>query len=127
MPDTNGTGQAAGAPDADPGWILEAARLVRDRHARDVVLLDVRPISQIADYFLIATGTSDRQINAVADELKQLGKKHGNPPWRIAGRDTGEWVVMDFVDLVVHLFSDELRDYYDLELIWGAARRVDWQ
>ncbi len=127
MPDNKWTGLEAGAPGSDPAWILKVARLARDRHARDIVLLDIRPLSRIADYFLIATGTSDRQVNAIADELKQLGKKHGNPPWRIAGRDTGEWVVIDFVDLVVHLFSEELRDYYDLELIWGAARRVDWQ
>jgi len=110
-----------------PGWILDIARLIEGRHGRDIVLLDVRDISPVADYFLVATGTSSRQLVAIADELKQIGKKNGNPPWKIAGRDTGQWVVVDFVDIVVHLFSEELRNYYELEMVWGQADRVEWR
>jgi len=76
---------------------------------------------------LIATGTSSRQLVSIAEELKQAGTRDGNPPWRIAGCDSGEWVVLDFIDVVVHLFSEKLRDYYELEMIWGEASRIGWR
>lgn len=114
-------------PAPHPEWVLDVARLINDRHARDIILLDVRGMSPVSDYFLVATGTSNRQLVSIADELKQVCKKSGNSPWKIAGRETGEWVVVDFVDLVVHLFSEELRGYYELEMIWDKAKRVEWQ
>jgi ribosome-associated protein len=116
-----------GADKRPPQWIIDAARLIEDRNAQDILILDLRGISPVTDYFVIATGTSDRQLVAIAEELKQKGKASGNAPWKIAGLDTGDWIVIDFVDAVVHLFSEELRAYYDLELIWGEAPRVEWQ
>ena len=108
-------------------WALEIAQLISDRHGYDIVILQVGEISPITDYLLIATGTSDRQLVSVADELQRLGKKKGNKVWKVAGQDSGDWVVLDFVDVVVHLFSEDLRRYYDLELIWGEAPRVEWE
>ena len=116
------------APDGvEPGqWARQMAQLVHDRHCNNIVILNVGKISPVTDYMVIATGTSDRQLVSIADELKRLGKKQGNKVWKIAGQDTGNWVVLDFVDVVVHLFSEELRKYYDLELIWGDAPREEW-
>ncbi|NBB94120.1 MAG: ribosome silencing factor [Planctomycetes bacterium] len=101
------------------------ARLAGERNCEDIVVLDVRETSSVTGYFVIATGTSDRQIRAVCDEIQREAATIGEKVWRVAGRDAGDWVVMDFVDVVVHLFSRPLREYYDLELIWGEAPRVD--
>jgi ribosome-associated protein len=76
---------------------------------------------------VIATGTSDRQIRSVADEIADYGRQHGYPPWHMAGETSAQWLVLDFVDVVVHLFDDEHRHYYDLELLWGDATRVSWR
>lgn len=114
-------------PSPDPRkWAVEAARLAADRNAEDILVLDLRELSPVTDYFVIASGTSDRQMKSLADELEKTGKQCGQKVFRSAGRDTGEWIVMDFVDVVVHLFNESLRRYYDLELIWGEAPRVAW-
>ncbi len=104
---------------------IETARLAEDRNFEDIVILDLRETSAVTSYFVIATGTSDRQIRAVSEEIEREAKKAGDKVWRVAGRDAADWVVMDFVDVVVHLFTRPLRDYYDLELIWGEVPRVD--
>ncbi len=106
---------------------VAGARLAQERHCEDVVILDLRKISPVTDYFVICTGTSDRQIRAVGDELVEYGKSVDQRVWHVAGRDTADWIVLDFVDVVVHLFGKEQREYYDLELIWGAAPKVKWQ
>ena len=106
---------------------VDAARMAQETNCEDVLVLDLRGVSPITDYFVIATGTSDRQIRSVADDLVQYGKQIAQRVWHVAGADAGDWVVLDFVDVVVHLFNSELRSYYDLELIWGEAPRVDWQ
>ncbi len=106
---------------------IEAARIAHDDHGEDVLVLDLRGISPVTDYFVIATGTSGRQLTSVCDEGATYGKARGHRVWQVAGRDSGEWIVMDFVDVVVHLFEQSRRAYYDLELIWGEAPRVDWQ
>ena len=104
---------------------IEFAKHIQSRHGEEIVILDLREISPIADYFIIATGTSDRQIKSIADELVTLGKKSQNPCHHCAGQDAGDWIAMDFFDVVVHLFNAELRGLYDLELIWGEAPRVE--
>lgn len=105
---------------------VAAARLASDRNAEDVLVLDLRECSPVTNFFVIATGTSDRQLRAVADEIERLGKNIGQKVWKVAGRDSASWIVMDFVDVVVHLFNQELRSYYDLELIWGEVPQVEW-
>jgi len=106
---------------------VAAARIAHDDHCEEIVVLDLRGISPVTDYFVIASGTSDRQVRAVADEIARHGKSIGQKVWRVAGRDAGDWIVLDFVDVVVHLFDEAHRRYYDLELIWGEAPRVEWR
>ena len=106
---------------------VTAARIARDDNAEDIVVLDLRGISPITDYFVICTGTSDRQLRAIADDIAEAGKAAGQKVWHVAGAETATWIVMDFVDVVVHLFDLEHRAYYDLELIWGEVPRVDWR
>ncbi len=105
---------------------VAAARTARDDNCTDIVVLDLRGISPVADYFVIATGTSDRQMRSTADDIAEFGKSIGQKVWKTAGMNGGDWIVMDFVDVVVHIFDADHRDYYDLELIWGEGPRVDW-
>ncbi|MDP6634761.1 MAG: ribosome silencing factor [Phycisphaerae bacterium] len=105
---------------------IEAARLASDSHCEDVVILDLRGISPVTDYFVVATGTSSRQMRSVADDIALFGKSIGQPVWQKAGMDSSQWVLLDFVDLVVHLFDTQARGYYDLELMWGEAPHVEW-
>ena len=106
---------------------IEAARIAHDNQSQDVVVLDLRGISPVTDYFVICTATSGRQMRAVAGRIAEYGKSVGQPAWQTAGLDGGQWAVLDFVDVVVHAFDESRRRYYDLELIWGAAPRVRWK
>lgn len=117
----------AGTKEAARELAIQAARIAHDDHGEDVIILDLKGISPVTDYFVIATGTSGRQLRSVCDEIVDHGKGSGHRVWQVAGRDSGEWIVMDFVDVVVHLFEPSRRAYYDLELIWGEAPRVDWK
>ena len=108
-------------------FAVEAARLAADSRCREVIVLDLRGRSPVTDYYVIATGTSDRQLRAVADEIGRHGATQGNRPWRVAGMDAGAWILLDFVDVVVHLFGQDVRHYYDLEMLWGDAPRVGWE
>jgi len=103
------------------------ARIAHSRHSEDIVILDLRQISDITDYFVIFTGTSDRQMVSVADEIVQEAARFGQRPFNIAGRETARWILLDFVNVVVHIFDEFHRNYYDLELIWGDAPRVKWK
>jgi len=105
---------------------IGAARIAHDRHGTDVRVLDLRGISPVTDFFVVFAGTSDRQMRAVAEEIIDAAGG-AQRLYKAAGMDTGQWVLLDFVDVVVHIFDDEHRRYYDLELIWGDAPRVRWQ
>ena len=113
--------------DAAREFAIAAARLAKHDNCEDIIVLDLRGVSPITDYFVIATGTSDRQMRSVADDIAEHGKKNDHKLWKMAGEETSEWIVMDFVDVVVHLFDAQHRRYYDLELIWGEAPKVRWQ
>ena len=106
---------------------VASARIARDDNCEDIIVLDLRGISPVTDYFVICTGTSDRQLKTVADHIAKHGKQVAQKVWRVAGTQQGQWIAMDFVDVVVHLFDQEHRAYYDLELIWGEAPRVEWE
>jgi len=108
-------------------FVIEAARLLADRHCENVVLLDVRGLSQVCDYVLIGSGTSDRQMKSLAEELEDLGGANDNPVFRSSQDSSVTWIVIDFVDLVAHLFEPDQRAYYDLEGLWSDAESVDWQ
>jgi len=108
-------------------FAIEAARLLADRHCEDVRLLDVHGLSQVCDYVLIGTGTSDRQMRSVADDLAELGAAHGQAVFR-SDRDSGvTWVVVDMVGVVTHLFEPSRRAHYDLEGLWSGAEEVGWE
>lgn len=115
----------------DPAKILElateAARLCSDDKCADVILLDVRGLSQITDYIVIGTGTSDRQMRSVLDHVEDLGTSLGFPVFRVSRDDRAVWLLADFVDVVVHLFEPNARAQYDLEMLWGDAPKVDWR
>jgi len=81
----------------------------------------------VTDYFIIATGTSDRQIRSVADHLLQLTKEKGIKPIGVDGYEYAHWILLDFGGVVVHIFSPSYRQLYDLELLWGDAPKVRWQ
>ena len=108
-----------------PAFAVEAGRLLRDRHCEDVLLLDVSGLSQVCDYVLIATGTSDRQMKSVSDEVADLGEEMKFPAFR-KNIDTGAtWIVVDFITVVLHLFEPQRRAYYDLEDLWSDAKHIE--
>jgi len=105
-------------------FAVAAAKLASERHCTNIVVLDLRKVTEMTDYFVIVTGTSDRQMRGVADEIAEYGKKHGFPVFGKAGYEQGSWVLLDFVDVVVHVFDSHARGYYDLEMLWGDAKRL---
>lgn len=107
-------------------FALAAAKLAEERHCTDITVLDLRETSPATDFFVIATGTSDRQMRTVADEVSEIGREQGFPRFGRAGYDQGRWILLDFVTVVVHIFDSEYRQYYDLELLWGDAERIDY-
>jgi ribosome-associated protein len=110
---------------ADRQFALAAAAIARDRHCSDIVVLDLRKISPATNYFVIATSTSDRQARSVADEISEAGERYNYPRFGRAGYEQGRWILLDFVDVVVHLFNEEARSYYNLEMLWGDAERLE--
>jgi len=109
------------------GLALIAARAADERRCKDIVVLDLKGKSPATDYFVIATGTSDRQRRAVADEICEAAREQGWQRFGSAGYEQGRWILLDFVDVVIHIFDREYRDYYDLELLWGDAHRLKWE
>ena len=91
------------------------------RQAEDIVVLDMTPHSSIADCFVVCQGRSDRQVKAIADAVEEQLGKNGEKPRAVEGYQTGSWILIDYVDLVVHIFDPETRDFYGLERLWGHA------
>ncbi|MGH2270368.1 ribosome silencing factor [Anaerohalosphaeraceae bacterium U12dextr] len=108
-------------------FAIEAARLAHDRHCTDVVVLDLKGVSPATDYFVIATSTSDRQGRSVADEISDMAKAYDLKKYACAGYEQGRWILIDYINVVVHVFDPEMRAYYDLEMLWGDAKKVRWQ
>lgn len=94
------------------------------KKAEDAMILDVRKVSSVADFFLICTGTSEPHLKAIADEIARRLRDEGIRPRHRDGFPTSRWVVMDFNDVLVHIFHPELRQRYSLEDLWGDAKRV---
>lgn len=116
----------SGNVDAARAFAIEAARIMHADQCEDIVILDLQGISPICDFFVIGTGTSDRQMRSIADEIEVFAKKQNDKPFSTSGYDEGEWVIADYVDVVIHLFNGERRAYYDLDSLWGDSPRVDW-
>lgn len=103
---------------------LAAAKIARDRNCKDITVLDLSGISPATNYYVIATGTSDRQARTVADEISAEAKEQGHKRFGIAGYDRGQWILLDYVSVVVHIFDEEHRNYYNLEMLWGDAKEL---
>ena len=104
---------------------MAAARVAEENRGQDIVILDLRELTKSFDYFLIVSGSSRRQLHAIGDEIqKKLVKELGDECIGVAGHKEGRWIVIDYSDIVVHLFEPETREYYALEELWGKAVRV---
>ncbi len=100
----------------------EAANLALEKKAEDVVILDLRRFSLDCDFFLIASGTSDPHVRAIAEWVEdELQRRCGERPWHREGMSAARWILLDYVDVVVHVFLDEVRENYMLERLWGDA------
>lgn len=119
MTDTQ-EGPLANQPEFSPA-VLRAAELALDRKATDVTALDLRGVSSATDFFLLATGNSDIQVRAIAEHVMEGMKAQGVRPLHVEGMDRARWVLMDYVDLVVHVFHPSAREFYQLEYLWGDA------
>ena len=101
-----------------------AAQVLVDHKAQDVVMLDLRTVTDMADYFIVASGTSDTHVRATANHVIDALEKEGMPVHSIEGLEQGRWVLLDYVDFVVHVFHPTLRTFYQLERLWGDAPAV---
>jgi ribosome-associated protein len=101
-------------------------RAAESKQAKDVAVLDVREVTSFADHFLICSGTNTRQIQAIADEIQAELKKLGEYPSSVEGYANAEWVLVDYGDFLVHVFSQKARTYYDLERLWRDAKPMKW-
>ena len=103
------------------------ARVASDHKARDITVLDMRGVTPLYDFFVIATGSSRRQIHTLAEEVDAALRAAGDRRLAIEGYESSKWVVQDYGDIVVHLFDAPTREYYNLEDLWADAPRVDWE
>jgi ribosome-associated protein len=109
-----------------PKAVASAVRAARGRKAVDIVVLDLRKTGGFTDYFVICSGTNSRQISAIADAVNEtLRTELGERPVLAEGLDRSEWILLDYFDFVVHVFSTECRAFYDLERLWGNAERYE--
>lgn len=107
---------------------IMAARVADDKKAQDVVILDVGSVLAITDLFVVATGTSDRHVRTIAEEIQdQFKHLYSRSPLRVEGKDDARWVLLDYGDFIVHVFLEEARNYYDLERLWSDVAKVAWQ
>ena len=95
--------------------------LVQSKKAENIVTMDLRELSDVADFFIICTGTSSVQIKAIADEVREKMKHADNPAWHVEGYEAQKWILLDFVDVILHVFNPEARNFYSLERIWADA------
>jgi len=105
---------------------IALARLCADTRCTNVILLDVGSFSPVTDYLVIATGTSPRQMRTVADDCIEAAEEQGYKTFSASGYEGSAWICVDLIDVVVHVFSEEARGFYDLDNLWGEARRIEW-
>lgn len=106
---------------AIPDIVRAAARTLADHKARNVVILDLRTVSDAVDFFIIASGTSDTHVKSSAQRVVEALAAHEVTPHHVEGLPQGRWVLLDYVDFVVHVFHPALREFYQLERLWGDA------
>lgn len=108
-------------------FAILAARSLSDDKCEEVQVLEVAGLSQVYDYVVLASGTSDRQMRSAGESVEQLGEREGFRSFRKSVDERATWVLIDFVDVVVHVFEPNTRAYYDLETLWGDAPQISWQ
>jgi ribosome-associated protein len=101
-----------------------AVEAARDKKAENILVLDLHGLASFTDYFLICSGTSNRQLKTIADEVEEKLRVSKRKPSHVEGYPKGEWILMDYVDFVVHIFTAPSRAHYDLERLWGDGRRL---
>ena len=105
--------------------ILMALDAAGEKKAVNSVVLDLREIASFTDYFVITSGTNERQVQAISDEIVETLKKAGTAAARVEGYKTAEWILLDYGDFVVHVFDEKARAFYDLERLWRESKRVE--
>jgi len=104
---------------------LTAVRAAESKKAADIRVLDLREVTSFTEHFVIATGANSRQIQAISDEVAAELKRQGALPLSVEGYQNAEWILADYGDFIVHVFSERTRDYYDLERLWRQAKVVE--
>ncbi len=105
--------------------VREIVSILDDKKAEDISALDVRGLTSLADYFVIATASSDTHAKALADYVEEeVKKRHGELPHHIEGREWNRWVVLDYGDIIVHIMLPDVRDYYGIDWLWSDAKKV---
>jgi ribosome-associated protein len=104
-----------------------AAKIAADNKGSDILVLDLREITPLFDYFVIVTGTSRRQVHTITEEVDAALRGVGDTRIGIEGYEASKWVVQDYGDVLVHVFDPDTRDYYKLEELWADAKKVDWE
>jgi len=105
---------------------LLCAQAALDHKAIDLAILEVKKLSSFADYFVISSGSSDRQVQAIASHIEEKLGKQGLHPLGIEGKREGRWVLLDYGDVIIHIFYQPIREFYDLERLWSDAPKVEW-
>lgn len=126
-PGPSGQASRGSDPERSRAFAVATARMLRDERCESIVVLDVRGLSQISDFIVIASGTSVRQLANAGEKAREFGEPIGFPAVRFNSDERSTWVIVDFVDVVVHLFEPNTRAYYDLEMLWGDASHVAWE
>jgi ribosome-associated protein len=116
-------------PDAEESRqaAVAAARAAAAKQAEHITILDVHGLIVITDYFVICSGATERQVRTIVEEIEKALRDLGRKPVRREGESERRWVLLDYVDLVVHVFTEQEREYYDLERLWGDAPRSAWE
>ena len=117
--------QPATSSDQLDDRLLGALHAASEKKAFDVVVLDLREIASFTDFFVIASGANERQVQAISDEIYESLKKSGTTAARVEGYKTAEWILLDYGDFVVHVFEQKARTFYDLERLWRESKRVE--
>ena len=105
--------------------MLLSVNAALEKKAHRLLVLNVKKVSSLSDYFFICSGNSDRQVQTIAAHIEEVLKKAGRRPIGIEGERVGKWVLMDYGDLVIHIFFDPIRDFYDIERLWVDAPRLE--
>jgi ribosome-associated protein len=108
-----------------PSQIDRAVGAAEEKKAADLVVLDLRKAAGFTDFFVIASGTSTRQVRAIADAVMEALAGNGVKPAHVEGYDRSEWILLDYFDFIVHVFAPETRAFYGLERLWGSADRIE--